>query len=412
MSASNIVDGLLPLACPIEELELLPGNPRRGDVEAVARSYQMFGQRKPIVAKRNGDKGVVIAGNHQLQAARSLGWSHIAVVWVDDDDRTAAAFALADNRTSDLGDYDDRLLAEMLSFVADDSALLEATAYSIQDLKDLLAEEPQPPQQPDSVPSFPTEAHSKRGDIWLLGPHRVMCGDSTVPTDVERLMAGGKAALVVTDPPYGVGYTGGQSSQRDALVNDTVDIFAGSLPQAASLSNPDAALYVWFAGSLGHYAYESTRSAGYTVRALIVWNKLNAHYGAYMSQYMPKHEPMLYCHKTGESPKWRGPTNEVTVWDCDQPTRNDWHPTQKPVALIKRAICNSSDPADIVLDLFGGSGSTLIAAHTTGRVARLMELDPRYVDVICRRYQEHTGVVPIAESTGEPHDFTVQALLD
>jgi DNA modification methylase len=153
--------------------------------------------------------------------------------------------------------------------------------------------------------------------------------------------------------------------------------------------------------------YDAVREHGWQIRAQIIWNKNLAQYGALSAHYKQKHEPALYCIRPDRPPKWNGLTNEVTVWDCKRANRNDWHPTQKPVELGERAVCNHTDVGDVVLDLYGGSGSTLIAAHGTNRVARIMELAPAYCDVICRRYQEHAGTKPVLESTGQPHDFTV-----
>ena len=204
-AVTGIVENLRALATPIDTLELLPGNPRVGDVDAVAASLNRFGQRKPIVANT---AGVVIAGNHTLQAARQLGWTHIAVVRVDDDDATAKAFALADNRTAELGSYDDAALEAMVRDVLEfDAELLADTGGSGEDLEAVLAglEPPLPPplEDPDAVPDR-APALTVPGDVWLLGPHRLLCGDSTVPSDVERVMAGGQADMVWTDPPYGV----------------------------------------------------------------------------------------------------------------------------------------------------------------------------------------------------------------
>jgi hypothetical protein len=175
------------------------------------------------------------------------------------------------------------------------------------------------------------------------------------------------------------------------LASDDVDIFTEAMPWLFTYSHPHAALYLWYASGKGHYAYNAVRSNGYEVRAQIVWHKLKAHYGAFMSQYMPKHEPSLYCFKSGQSAQWFGPTNEVTVWEYDQPSRNEHHPTEKPVTLFARAIANSSKPGDIVLDAFGGSGTLIMACEQLDRNARVIELDPKYCDVIVKRWESVTG---------------------
>jgi ParB-like nuclease family protein len=200
---SGVHPALAALAVPLVNLTPLPGNPRQGDVDAVARSSAAFGQRKPLVARRIGEHagkpaGIVIAGNHQLIAARELGWSEVAVVWVDDDELTAKAFALADNRTADLGTYDDEALAELLREVSADEDLLFATSFSEDDLASLLAgtTAQQGYTDPDAVPDPPLEPVTRPGDLWLLGPHRLLCGDATVHADVQRLMAGERAVLM------------------------------------------------------------------------------------------------------------------------------------------------------------------------------------------------------------------------
>jgi site-specific DNA-methyltransferase (adenine-specific) len=392
-----IVSGLEPLAADIDALQLLPGNPRRGDVAAVARSLDAFGQRKPIVALRDG---TVIAGNHTLQAAQSLGWDKIAVVWVDDDDATAKAFALADNRTAELGDYDDQALADLIAAVAEaDADLLAASGWTSDDLTELLAtlEPEQLPTvltDPDDVPDAPP-AKTVPGDVWLLGAHRLVCGDSTSPTDVDKLMGGGKADMVFTDPPYGVDYVAMRGSRKIANDGD-MDVAERVTREALSLASSSVAFVCCNWRSLT-MTVDAMLDAGMAPKACIVWDKQRRVQN--LDRFAKQHEFILYAGPYGGNP-----TIDVDVWQIARDFDPD-HPTPKPVELVERAISAASNSGDVVLDPFGGSGSTLIACHQTGRVARLMELDPRYVDVICRRFQEHTGILPIAESTGREHDF-------
>ena len=261
---------------------------------------------------------------------------------------------------------------------------------------------------PDEVPEQ-VMAKSMLGDVWFLGPHRVMCGDSTSPTDVDKLMAGLKADMVFTDPPYGVDYDGGHAEKgkrRQKIFNDgNAGIYEKCLPLASSSSNENAALYLWFSDSKSADVIAAVIAAGYEIRNTLIWNKNLAQFGAIGAQYKSKHEPCLYAFKKGESPFWNGPTNEVSVWDIARQSKNEFHPTQKPTELGVRAMNNSCPAKGLVLDLFGGSGSTLIAAHQTNRVAYLMELDAKYVDVICARFQKVTGIVPINEASGREHDF-------
>jgi site-specific DNA-methyltransferase (adenine-specific) len=410
-----IVEGLVPLAVPMKELKLMPGNPRRGNVDAVAKSLEMFGQRKPIVALKDG---TVIAGNHTLQAAAKLKWDRIAVVWVDDDDATAKAFSLADNRTAELGGYDESLLAELIAEVQEaDEALLAATAWSADDLKDLLDRlEPEPPElqgNPDDVPD-PPPAKTVSGDVWLLGDHRVMCGDSTSPTDVERLMDGGEADIVWTDPPYGVSYVG---KTADALTIDNDgaegldELLSGAFDSVLIATKPGRPVYIAApAGPQGVPFANALLERG-LFRQRLCWVKSVLVLGH--SDYHYRHEDIYLGYTPGGAGRrgrggkcWYGDNAQTSVLEFDKPSRNAEHPTMKPVELISYMLRNSSGNGDVVLDLFGGSGSTLIAAHSIGRKARLMELDPRYVDVVCRRYQELTGEKPVSEATGNPHDFT------
>jgi site-specific DNA-methyltransferase (adenine-specific) len=413
-----IVEQLQGLAHPLKKLKLLPGNPRKGDVEAVKRSYERFGQRKPIVALPDG---TVIAGNHQFLAAKALGWDEMAVVFVDDDDQTAKAFALADNRTSDLGTYDSEALAELLADVAIDPELLMATGYTQADLDALLGEiEELPPVigDPDDVPES-APAKTIKGDVWLLGPHRLMCGDSTVPTDVERLMNGQKADMVWTDPPYGVSVnvvesaeeakrlrrrTDGKVIQNDDLTPDQLRVFLqNSFACASDSCRPGA---VWFVAAPGgplllQFALVLEEMGIW--RQTITWVKDQFAMGR--SDYHGRHEPIFYGWKPGAAHQPPPDRKQDTVWEFPRPKRSPEHPTMKPVDLIARAVENHTNPSGRVLDPFGGSGSTLIAAHGLGRIAHLMELDEQYCDVICKRWEQATGITPIHETTKREHSF-------
>lgn len=371
-------------------------------------------------------------------------------MYVDDDDATAKAFALADNRTAELGGYDNQALVDMIREVrdADDALLLAATSWSEDDLADLL-ETLEPVDEgrtdPDDIPDAPP-AKTVRGDVWILGPHRVMCGDATSPTDLASLMAGEPAALVWTDPPYNVAINGaaGKIKNDDLSAADFDDLLAGAMSAAFATLRKGGSIYVAHADSERLAFTEAFTNAGFKLAGLIVWRK-NA-MTLSRSDYQWQHEPILYGWKPGAAHRWFGGRKQRTVLDAtdlpfqqqadgswhiavgdqvlvitgtnlevelretsiiehDRPSRSEMHPTMKPVGLVARQIRNSSRAGDIVLDLFGGSGSTLMAAHTTGRVARLMELDPKFVDVICRRYQAHTGVLPVAEATGRTHNF-------
>ena len=392
-----IAADLVPLSFAVDKLRLLPGNPRRGNVDAVKRSLEAFGQRKPIVVRRSDL--VVIAGNHTLQAAQALGWAEVAVVWVDDDDTTSKAFALADNRTAELGDYDNEALAELIGEVGSvDPELLAATGWSADAVAELLAVlEPDVLPlvgDPDEVPEQ-VVGKSVLGDVWLLGSHRVMCGDSTSPTDVEKLMAGVKADMVFTDPPYGVDYVamrGGKKIANDASLDGAAKVMALALANAQT----DTAFVCCNWRSMP-VTIEAMVSALMEPKACIVWDKESRVQN--LDRYAKQHEFILYAGKYGGQK-----TVDVDVWRVKRDFHPD-HPTPKPVELVVRALTNASATKAVVLDLFGGSGSTLIAAHQTNRVAYLMELDPKYVDVICARFQKVTGIKPVSEASGQEHDF-------
>ncbi len=410
-----IIDGLQPLATEIDKLKLLPGNPRKGDIQAVARSLEAFGQRKPIVAITDG---TVIAGNHTLQAAQSLGWDKIAVVFVEDDEAKAKAYALADNRTAELGGYDSQALADLISDVQLlDKELFAATGWDNDDLLEILSELELEYQKlgqndPDKIPeTAPSKTVS--GDIWLLDTHRVMCGDSTSPTDTQKLMAGELADLVWTDPPYGVSYVG-KTEEALTLSNDGSDeyisILEGAFDSILVIARPGAAVYVAAPAGPRGIPFAIALEKRELFRQRLVWVKSSMVLGH--SDYHYKHEDIYFGYVPGYSGRigrgsvgWYGDNSQTTVLEFDKPSANRDHPTMKPVDLISYCIKNSSAPSNIVLDLFGGSGSTLIAAHGIGRHARLMELDPHYVDVICRRFQEHTGIKPINQATNQEHDF-------
>lgn len=443
-----IVDGLRPLAVAIDELELLPGNPRKGDVDAVAASLDRFGQRKPIVA-RKVDR-TVIAGNHTLQAARRLGWQEIAVVWVDDDDAHAKAFALADNRTAELGSYDDAALLALIEEVrAADLELLEDAGWDEQSVLDLISEmDVDAPTPGDGLDVLPVSVPSITvpGDVWLLGDHRVMCGDSTSSTDVAKLMAGESADLVWTDPPYNVAVVG----KAGAILNDDMDRdeFADLISQAMlscfEVLRPGGSIYVAHSESERMPFGNAFVNAGFHLASCLIWMKSSMTLSR--SDYQWRHEPILFGWKPGAKHHWFGRRKQTTIADeptvdavwtdgglqitagghvfvvsgsdlavkvlettvqqYAKPTVSDLHPTMKPVGLVQRHVRNSSQRGAVVFDPFGGSGTTLVAAELEGRKARLMELDPKFVDVICRRWQDLTGRLPVAESTGNEHDFS------
>ncbi len=372
----------------IGTVQLNPSNPRLNEaaVMPVADSIRRFGFRVPIVVNRRTN--IIEAGNTRWKAAKKLGMEEIPVVFVEDDDVTAAAYGIADNRTGEIAEWDEPALATILSSLQD-VGQLDMTGYGAEDLGELIAglQAGQEPKEEGAIPE-PQEGPTRvqPGEVWACGKHRVMCGDSTDGDAVALLMDGMLAQLVFTDPPYGVGYDGGTVVREKLQGDDSTDLYVPACQMAADFSDDEAPLYLWHAGVKGIAA----AAAGYEIRCEIVWNKNLAQFGALSAQYKQKHEPLYYCFKRGVPPRWFGPTNEVTVWDCDRAAVNEFHPTQKPPELAVRAIRNSTVGGGIVLDLFLGSGSTLIAAEQTGRVCYGLEILPRYADVILARWEQFT----------------------
>lgn len=350
-------------------------------VDLLCKNIEKFGFTTPVLVDENNS---VIAGHGRLLALSQLGRDEAPCVRIEGlTEEEVKALRLADNQIAQMGDFDMNLVIEELKGLSE--PMLELTGFD----KDLLIE---PDEADDLVPDVPEEPQSKLGDLYELGNHRVLCGDSTKIEDVERLMDGKKADMVFTDPPYGVDYDGGATSKRDKLVGDEKEtsIYAEVLPLLYAFSVDSAPFYIWHAAGYADMASEM-QNADLTIRSQIIWNKNQAQFGALSAQYKQKHEPCFYAHKKGKAPTWNGPTNEVTVWDIERGKKNEFHPTQKPVALSERAILNHIGTDSSVLDLFLGSGSTLIASEKTGRICYGMELSEAYIDVIVSRYCEYTN---------------------
>jgi len=372
-------------------------------VAQIAASIKEFGWTNPILV--DGQNGI-IAGHGRLMAARKLGYKEVPTIELSDLTETQRkAYIIADNRLALNAGWDNELLTIELNDLLADGFALELLGFDPKELDALL--EPEIVEgltDEDAVPDIPDEPKTKLGDIYQLGNHRLMCGDSTSIDAVDELMDGQKADMVFTDPPYGVDYDGGHATdkRRTKLENDDKTLmYAGALPIAYMASKDGAALYLWFADRFAKDVLIALDECNFQVRTWIIWNKNLAQFGAIGAQYKTKHEPCIYAFKKGKAPFWNGPNNEVTVWDVKRHSKNQFHPTQKPVELPVRAMENSSKGGDTVLDLFGGSGSTLIACEKINRHARLMELDPKYCDVIVKRWEDFTGkkAVLLLEST-------------
>ena len=397
-------------------LSTFVGNPQRENVELIARSLETNGQYRPIVVNAGTLTGrplEVLAGNHTLLAARSLGWESVDCSVIDVDEQRARAIVAADNRLSDLGEYDAQELHALLASLDD----LDGTGYLAEDLAALERDlyPPEPRTDPDDVPELPAEPVSQSGQVWALGDHRLLVGSATDVDAVRGLCGDVAPDCVWTDPPYGVDYVG---KTKDALriQNDgstgLFDLLAAAFGVAANVCRGGAPVYVAHADTERVTFETAMDSAGLVVRQNLIWAKNTMVMGR--SDYHYKHEPILYGFTPGGEgrlgrggKRWFGDNSQTTVFEFDKPARNAEHPTMKPVALIDAMLANSLPPGGVVLDLFAGSGSTLIAAHGRQSRAFCVELDPRYADVILRRFEAHTGIVPTLE--GEPVSFVAAA---
>lgn len=378
-------------------------------VAQIAASIKEFGFNNPILIS---DDGTVIAGHGRLMAARKLGLTDVPCVKLDHLTPTQRkAYVIADNQLAMNAGWNDELLTiELNELLADDFAL-ELLGFDPEELKRLMGTElTEGLTDEDEAPAVEDDPVTKPGDVWILGKHRLMCGDSTSIEQAEMLMAGVKADMVFTDPPYNVAYEGrGEKNKLGPIKNDDMsddafeqfcrDIFA----TYHAVMKPLACIYVCHPDSQTgpKLAFEKTFGELFKKSSTLIWVKQSAGMG--WQDYRAQHEPILYGWKEGDGKHFYcGDRSKTTVWQIGRDAQASYvHPTQKPVALPEEAIKNSSKGEDVVLDLFGGSGSTLIACEKIVRIARLMELDPKYCDVIAKRWQNFTGKDAVLESTGQ-----------
>lgn len=405
---------LEPLLVPIDTLLLYPGNPRRGDQEAITSSIRDHGLYAGVVTQTTTSHTLV--GNHRLRSLLDLGATMAPSTPADVDDTRAAQIVARDNLTSDRGGYDDtEQLALLEALAAQDQ--LPGSGYSADDLDALrrVAErsEQTPRNDPDDAPPLPQAPPLSRvGDVWRLGPHRLVVGDSTQASVYEALLGEELVACVWTDPPYGVEYVG---KTKDALTirndgaGDLDALLSASLGQAVAASVPGGAVYVAAPPGVQGLAFARVLADLGAWRQTLAWVKDMFVLGH--SDYHYKHEAIYFGYTPGGAGRrgrggegWYGDNAQTSVLDFPRPKRSKEHPTMKPVALVAYCLRNSTRPGDLVLDPFGGSGTTLLACQQEDRTARLIELDPRYADVICRRYQQHTGTLPVRD--GVQVDFT------
>lgn len=403
----------------ISDLVSDPNNARKHDdknIEAIKGSLKQFGQRKPIVVQGN----IVIAGNGTLEAARQLEWDEIDIVQVPEDwtKDQAKAFALADNRTAELATWNNEVLQQQLSE-------LEEVGMSVADFGFQAAEVPIIDVETfeDEMPPIPEEPTSKVGDMYKLGEHYLLCGDSTKTENISKVLQGRLADCVFTDPPYNVAYEGG-TKEKLTIQNDDMDEYQFSeflynfYDAAYQNTKEGGPIYVCHADSSGNAFRNNMLKSGWLLKQCLIWVKNSLVLSR--QDYNWQHEPILYGWKPGAAHSWYGPFTNTTVIDHakellekknkdeivefltqaletstaireNRPSRNDIHPTMKPVNLVARLLKNSMVRGQIVLDPFGGSGSTLIAAEQLGVKAAIVELDPKYVDAIIKRWENLTG---------------------
>jgi DNA modification methylase len=404
---SYIAESLRPLAEPIDSLHEDPANARVGhDVARIAASLKAYGQRKPIVANRL-QNGKIEAGNGTYRAAKELGWIHVAVVFVDDDPSTAAAFGIADNRVGEFSRWDEEILREITNTTGD-----LFTGFEAAELEELVGVSTA--TKPAVVDPGPELGRAEEllkkwkvefGQVWLLGKHRILCGDSTQRTDVKRLMLDMLADLIWSDPPWNVNYGGNDHPSYDnrTMNNDNlgekfslfVDLF---VTQCRSFCQPGAPTYIVMGGQEWPVIDAALRKIGFHWSSTIIWYKDQLVLSR--KDYHTQYEPMWYGWDNRAPRLVKVEDRKISdVWQIDRPKKSEEHPTMKPLELVERSLTNSSQPGDIVLDLFAGSGTTLIACERLGRVCRTMDNDPKFVAVCLERWFQMVGEQPTLEVT-------------
>jgi site-specific DNA-methyltransferase (adenine-specific) len=367
-------------------------------VAQLAAAIREFGWTQPVLIDE--DKNL-IAGHGRLMAARKLGLENVpAIVVTGLDDRKRRALILSDNKLALNAGWDDEALRVELEDLAGDFG--ELMGFSQDELFALLKQEDgtEGLTDEDAVPEITEQPVTVEGDVWILGRHRLMCGDSTSIEHMERLCEGQLVDMWLTDPPYNVAYEGGTKEKltikNDSMSNDAFREFLRDAYSAAdAVMKKGAVFYIWHADSEGYNFRGAASDIGWQIRQCLIWKKSSLVMGRQDYQWM--HEPCLYGWKDGASHLWASDRKQTTILEFNKPSRNGEHPTMKPVELFEYQMLNNTKGSDLVLDSFSGSGTTIIACEKHGRNARLMELDPKYCDVIIKRWQDFTGQEAILE---------------
>jgi DNA modification methylase len=388
---------------PIEKVTPYARNARQipaKAVEKVASSIREFGWRQPIVVDR---EGVIICGHVRLLAAQKLGLPEVPVHVADSlTPAQVRAYRLLDNRSHEETDWDEKLLGLELLELKDLGLDLSLTGFELDEIEDLLGPLTEGQTDSDAVPELPENPVSRSGDLWIAGNHRIVCADSRDIASFEHVLGGVSADMVFTDPPYNVDYhqTGSRAGRK--IANDDLGVgFNEFLADVCRnlLFVTRGAIYVCMSSSELDRLKRAFTEAGGHWSTYIIWAKNTFTLGR--ADYQRQYEPILYGWKEGDHRYWCGARDQGDVWFMNKPVANDLHPTMKPVEMVERAIANSSKPGATVLDAFGGSGTTIIAAERTRRHARVIEVDPKYVDVAVRRWQDFTGKNAFREGSGE-----------
>jgi DNA modification methylase len=385
----------------INTIKPYENNPRKlkdSAIEKVAKSIKEFGFRQPIVVDK---EKIIVVGHTRYRASKKLGLTNVPITIAENlTPEQINAYRIADNRTNEEAEWDIELLKSELKDLQLKDFDLNLTAFDEDQLNNFLFEEKDGLTDEDAVPETPEEPITKLGDIWKLGNHRLMCGDSTLINNFDKLCLE-QADMIFTDPPYGMSYGGGRaegSTPKGALVKahemiknddlrdeELINLVKDSLSTSLMKSKQGSASYICFTWRTYSEFYKALTDAGFKIKNCIVWDKKSIGLG--LSHYRPQHEFIFYC---GE--QWYGDKSQSDVWYMSRGATSKYvHPTQKPVELICKALENSSKNEDVIIDCFGGSGSTLIACEKLNRKARVMELDPKYCDVIVKRWEQFTG---------------------
>lgn len=378
-------------------------------IKQIAASIERFGFTNPILINANG---MIVAGHGRVMAAKKLGMTTVPVLRVDWlTESQIKAYVLADNQLALNADWNLEILSSELADLNAEGFDLDVLGFSDDELNDLLKTDGNANgaglADEDFTPEPLEKSVTVQGDVWLLGKHRLMCGDSTSFEHMEKLCAGQSVIMWLTDPPYNVAYEGKTKDaltiQNDEMGDDQFRQFLRDAYTAAdSVMKAGAVFYIWHADSEGYNFRAAAKDAGWKVRQCLIWKKQTMVMGR--QDYHWKHEPCLYGWKDGAGHLWASDRKQTTILEFDRPMRNGEHPTMKPVALFEYQMLNNTKGGDIILDSFGGSGTTLIAAEKNGRHARLMELDPKYCDVIVKRWQAYTGKQATLEGDGRTFD--------